>query len=192
MFKRIYRRIFRPKVYILGKDSKVYPYVDMSNANGNKNDLIIGNNTHIKAELLIILGHGGKILIGDYCYVGRNTHIWSGKLIKIGDRVLISHNCNIFDNDTHPKDPVLRHEQYKEIITKGQPKDIDLKDQEVIIEDDVWVGANVTIMKGVTIGKGAVIGTNSLVLKDVPPNAFYSGNPAKYMNDVIVKDKKVK
>jgi acetyltransferase-like isoleucine patch superfamily enzyme len=181
ILKRIYRKIFRKKPYILGLNSKVYPYVDMSNANGRKEDLVIGDNTHVKAELLMILGHGGKISIGDFCYVGRNTHIWSGKSITIGNRVLISHNCNIFDNDTHPKDPEERHKQYKEIITKGQPKVIDLKDEEVIIDDDVWLGANVTIMKGVSIGRGSIIGANSLVLENVPANKFYAGHPAKFI-----------
>tara|TARA_B100002051_G_C16734507_1_gene640339 strand:- start:2089 stop:2568 length:480 start_codon:yes stop_codon:yes gene_type:complete len=151
----------------------------MSNVNGRKEDLVIGNNTHVKAELLMILGHGGKIIIGDYCYIGRNTHIWSGKSIKIGNRVLISHNCNIFDNDTHPKDPLKRHLQYKEIITKGQPKEIDLGEEEVVIEDDVWIGANVTILKGVKIGERSIIGANSLVLNDVPRDCFFAGNPAK-------------
>ncbi|MBI51993.1 MAG: acetyltransferase [Chloroflexi bacterium] len=177
--KRIFRKLFPKRPYILGKNSVIYPCVDMSNVNGRKEDLVIGDNTHVRAELFMILGHGGKIIIGDYCFVGRNTHIWSGKSIKIGNRVLISHNCNIFDNDTHPKDPIDRHLQYKEIITKGQPKEIDLKEEEVVIEDDVWIGANVTIMKGVKIGERSIIGANSLVLDNVPEDCFFAGNPAK-------------
>jgi maltose O-acetyltransferase len=49
----------------------------------------------------------------------------------------------------------------------------------VIIEDDVWIGFNATILKGVTIGKGAVIQPGSVVLKDVPAGAVVSGNPAQ-------------
>ena len=52
-------------------------------------------------------------------------------------------------------------------------------DEDVVIEDDVWVGANVTILKGVTIGRGAVIGACSLVCKDVMPYSIIGGIPAK-------------
>lgn len=179
IFKKIYRKITRYKPYIIGKRSVIYPYVVVSNARGKKEDIVIGESTHIRADLILLLGHGGQISIGDYCFVGRNTNIWSGKSIQIGNRVLISHNCNIFDNDTHPKDPIERHEQYKEIISTGQPKEINLNDEEVIIEDDVWIGANVTILKGVKVGKGSIIGASSLVLTDIPEKSFYAGNPAK-------------
>lgn len=50
---------------------------------------------------------------------------------------------------------------------------------DVIIENDVWTGANVTIMSGVTIGNGAVIGANSTVTKSVPPYSIVAGNPAR-------------
>ena len=56
---------------------------------------------------------------------------------------------------------------------------------EIIIEDDVWIGAKATILKGVKIGKGAVIAVGSVVTKDVPTNAIAAGVPAK-----IIKDEK--
>jgi acetyltransferase-like isoleucine patch superfamily enzyme len=49
----------------------------------------------------------------------------------------------------------------------------------VIIEDDVWIGFNATILKGVTIGKGSIIQPGAVVLKSVPAGAIVSGNPAK-------------
>jgi len=48
-----------------------------------------------------------------------------------------------------------------------------------VIEDDVWIGYNATIMKGVTIGQGAIIQPGSMILKDVPAGATVSGNPAR-------------
>ena len=62
--------------------------------------------------------YGGEFVIGEYCYVGEQTHIWSAKSITIGDRVLISHK-NTFDNNTHPLSAGARHEQFKEIISGG-------------------------------------------------------------------------
>ena len=180
--KKIINLIFKPARCVLGRGSKIYADANISN-NGPLDDMVIGDNSHIKGELLI-LGHGGKIIIGDYCFIGPNTRIWSGELIEIQDRVLISHNCNILDNDIHPIDPELRHNQFKEIIFKGQPKKINLRDKKVIVENDVWIGANCTILKGVTIGRGSIVAANSLVTKSIPANVIYSGNPAKFLRNI--------
>ena len=50
-------------------------------------------------------------------------------------------------------------------------------DQDVIIEDDVWIGCNVTITKGVRVGKGSIIGAGSILVKDVPPYTIHVGVP---------------
>ena len=65
------------------------------------------------------------------------------------------------------------------IRTIGFQDNINLSEKEIVIEDDVWIGFNSTILKGVTIGKGAIIGANTLILKDVPPYAVVVGNPAR-------------
>jgi maltose O-acetyltransferase len=52
---------------------------------------------------------------------------------------------------------------------------------EVVIEDDVWIAARVTVMRGVTIGRGSAIGTESLVLHDIPPYVIAFGRPCRPM-----------
>lgn len=52
----------------------------------------------------------------------------------------------------------------------------------VVIDDDVWIGANVTVGKGVTIGTGAIVGANSFVNSDVPPYSIAAGVPAKFIS----------
>lgn len=52
-------------------------------------------------------------------------------------------------------------------------------DQDIIIEEDVWCGANVTILKGVTIGRGAIVAAGALVTKSCPPYSIIGGVPAK-------------
>ena len=52
-------------------------------------------------------------------------------------------------------------------------------DNDVVIENGVWIGCNVTILKGVTVGRGAVIGAGSVVTKSIPAYAIAVGNPAK-------------
>lgn len=54
-------------------------------------------------------------------------------------------------------------------------------DQPIFIEDDVWIGANVTILKGVTIGKGSIIAAGSVVTKSIPPCSIAGGVPAKVL-----------
>jgi acetyltransferase-like isoleucine patch superfamily enzyme len=54
---------------------------------------------------------------------------------------------------------------------------VDIASQEVIIEDDVWIGFNSIILKGVRIGRGAIIGAGSIVTKDIAPWTVNVGNP---------------
>ena len=58
---------------------------------------------------------------------------------------------------------------------------VNVYDQPVVIEDDVWVGANVTILKGVTIGHGSVVAAGAVVTKSCPPYSIIGGVPAKIL-----------
>ena len=148
-------------------------------------DIQVGANSHIRGELLLF-GHGGRITIGDFCYVGEQTRIWSAVSIQIGHRVLISHACTIMDNLTHPLDPAERHRQFSTIITSGHPTDIDLGEAPVVLEDDVLIGCQTVILRGVTIGRGAIIGAGSVVTRDVPPLTIVAGNPARQVRTLEV------
>ena len=59
---------------------------------------------------------------------------------------------------------------------------------EVIIEDNVWIGGNVSICPGVRIGANSVIGAGSVVIKDVPPNTIAAGNPCKAIREITDRD----
>ena len=139
---------------------------------------MLGDNTILNGELLTF-NHGGEITIGEYCYVGERTKIWSAKKILIGNRVLIAHNVNIHDQNAHPLDSKKRHEDQKHIMFNGFQNENDLNEKEIKIEDDVWIGYNSIILKGVTIGKGAIIGSGSLINRNVPEYAVVAGNPFK-------------
>ena len=172
---------------IKGNNTSIYEEARINNLKSEKESIIFGENSHIRGEFYTF-PNGGYIKIGSFCYVGENSRIWSSNSIEIGDRVLIAHDVNIFDSNTHPIDPIKRHEHFKNISQTGFPEEIDsLEDKPIIIEDDVWVGAKCTIMQGITIGEGSIIGANSIVTKDIEPYKVYAGNPAVYIKDVPIE-----
>lgn len=150
-----------------------------------KGKISIGEKSCVRGRLLIIM-ENGEIEIGDHCYIGSQTNVWGGGAkIKIGNHVLIAHNCNIFDNDTHPIDYLERRENINDIIYKG--KYLTYRTQKkapICIKDDVWIGANVSIMKGVSIGERTIVATGSVVTKSFPADVIIAGNPAEIVKSI--------
>jgi acetyltransferase-like isoleucine patch superfamily enzyme len=162
----------------MDKTSKIDATGKIRNFQNDKSKIQVGGHTMIMCELLVFK-HGGRITIGDDCFIGENTRIWSAKNISIGNRVLIAHNVNIHDQISHPLDSKERHEDYKKIFKYGLQADANYNEKEVIIEDDVWIGFNASILKGVTIAKGAIIGSNTVITSDIPAYAVVVGNPQR-------------
>jgi acetyltransferase-like isoleucine patch superfamily enzyme len=159
------------------------PQARIYNIQKDTSKIRIAGNTFINAELTVYK-HGGEISIGEYCFIGEGTRVWSAKKISIGNRVLIAHNVGIHDCNDHPIDAKLRHEHYKSIIHTGHPDNIDLDEREIVIEDDAWIGFGAIILKGITIGKGAIVAAGSVVTKSVPANSIVAGNPAKIIKEI--------
>lgn len=162
--------------YKLGDGSKIGPEAVIENIHGRPEFIVIGKNSYCRGRLLTY-GHGGQILIGDWCYVGVRTEIWSMNLIKIGNRVLIAHDVNIHDGTGHSFDPAERHAHFRAIMTSGHPTSRSclpgVYSSPVIIEDDVWISFGVTILRGVRIGAGSIIAAGSIVTSDVPAGVLY-------------------
>nr|WP_311194662.1 acyltransferase [Selenomonas noxia] len=177
LWESIHHKI-QQKYCVVGNHTKFYRQSKIVNMSNKKDNILIGGGTHIRGELLVY-PYRGKIQIGDDCYVGEGTRIWSEKRISIGDRVLIAHNVDIHDSNDHPVEKKARHNHFLSIIKNGFPKNFDLNGQEICIKDDVWIGFGACIMKGVTIGKGAVIAAHAVVTRDVPPSVIVGGNPAQ-------------
>jgi acetyltransferase-like isoleucine patch superfamily enzyme len=139
------------------------------NALGDSSAIVIGAHSHVRGELMIF-AHGGRISIGEWCYVGVGTRIWSGASIEIGNRVLVS--------------ALERHAQARQIFTTGHPSDIFLDDKPIRIGDDAWVGACAIIMRGVNIGQGGIVAAGAVVTKDVPAYTIVAGNPAVVVREL--------
>ena len=145
------------------------------------------------------LGHLGKGSYLDgpiYCsnpkpiFVGEHSHIFGqanyiireGKFI-VGNYTGIAQGLTVITGD--------------HIFEKGKlcNDSLGMKEQEVVIGDDVRIGAFVTLLPGVHIGRGAIIGAGTVLRNDVPPYAIVSGNPAKVigfrMNPVDILEHEV-
>lgn len=163
---------------IIGENTTLVSSATILNLQNNPHKIKIGAHCIVCGKLQIN-EYGGTIQIGNYTYIGENSNIWSGENIIIGNNVQISHNVNIIDNNTHSLDATERHQEYIDIITKGKIQNRgNIKSAPIIIEDDVWISFNASILKGVTIGKGAIIAANAVVTKDVKENTMVIGNPA--------------
>jgi acetyltransferase-like isoleucine patch superfamily enzyme len=172
----IQRLIGRPTCR-LEQDAVLGSTARIRNIRGDTEKIVVGQHSRIFGELLTFAS-GGEIRIGEWCYVGEGTRIWSAGLIEIGNRVLISHCANVFDNLTHPLNAGARHEQVRQIFTSGHPRDVLLEESPVKICDDAWIGAGAMILRGVTVGKAAVVAAGAVVTKDVLPYSVVAGNPA--------------
>lgn len=145
--------------------------------------LVIGDHCTMEG-VHFALGEQAKVQIGDYCYF-TNAILLCEQELHIGNYVVIGWNVTISDTDFHPLEPAERIADAIALspLGKGQARPKMLK-QPVIIEDDVWVGPNATILKGVRISTGAFIEAGSLVTRDVPPRARVIGNPAQIVGEV--------
>jgi acetyltransferase-like isoleucine patch superfamily enzyme len=104
---------------------------------------------------------GYNIHIGNNVVVNRRVYLDGRIGIRIHNNVSISPEAYIVSLEHDPNDPAF--------TTRGA---------EVVIEDDVWIGARAMIMPGVRIGKGAVVAAGGLVTKDVEPYQIVAGVPA--------------
>ncbi|MBE6807672.1 MAG: CatB-related O-acetyltransferase [Ruminococcaceae bacterium] len=117
-----------------------------------------------------------NIHVGHHVYFGASTRILTTKAkLTIGNYVMFGPDVTIVTGD-HRTDVLGR---YMCALTDEDKRPED--DQDVIIQDDVWIGAGATILKGVTIGRGSVIAAGSVVTKSCPPYSIVGGVPAKVL-----------
>lgn len=113
--------------------------------------------------------YNGSIYIGDNTSIQPDVHLAAAAKLMIGAHVLMGSRVFITDHD----------HQFSELdVPVGEQP---LAVSPVCIEDFVWLGENVVVLKGVTIGHHAVIGANSVVTRSIPPYAIAVGSPARVL-----------
>lgn len=127
----------------------------------------IGENIEIKDNVMIQSAE--KVDIGNNVYIGPNAKFYAYGGISIYSGTIIGPDCEIH----------TRNHNYDGENLSALPYDSTYIYKRVIIEENVWIGSQVSIVPGVTIGEGSVVGLGSVVTKDVPPFSVVGGNPAK-------------
>lgn len=144
--------------------------------------------SHVTLTPPMTLGNPRNVYIGDNVGIGPAANISA-----LRAKFVIKGNCAIAEGLTvHTGNHAREVGKFvTEISDQNKP---DGYDKDVIIEEDVWIGCNVTILAGVTVGRGATIAAGSVVNKNIPPYCVAAGCPAKVVkfywsiNDVIAHE----
>jgi acetyltransferase-like isoleucine patch superfamily enzyme len=139
-------------------------------------DAEIGDGTALRG--IVRLEPKGRLVIGAFCYVGDGAILSAANLIRIGEATLIAHGVQVFDNDTHPVDPLEREAHFKKMLGHRPGRALHIGDAPVIIGSRCWLGMNSIIMKGTSVGDNSIVAPGSVVIKDIPANVLAAGNPA--------------
>ncbi|WP_084157359.1 acyltransferase [Flavobacterium denitrificans] len=145
---------------------------DFHSLNGNFYNPLTRN-----SQGAIMVEENGKIIIGN-CVGMSSIMMRSHKSIIIGNYVNIGADCMILDTDCHSLN-------YLDRRTRGELDSANVISSEIIIEDDVFIGARTIIMKGVRIGARSIIGAGSVITKDIPSDSIAAGNPCRVIKKVV-------
>lgn len=146
-------------------------------------------------EFARLEAHGkGRIDVGEFSILG-DIRIVSREKIQLGKRLLTSWNVLVQDFDPHPTSQNLRALQVTKIAADFFPRygekphapclEWAPPSKEIIIGDDVWLGANAVILKGSKIGSGSIVAAGSVVTGgEFPERSLIAGNPARLVKEL--------
>lgn len=175
LFNILYGRVFTNKVKVFG-----LPIISFANHSEVKvgTNLVLISHSYFSEPgidhpvVIRTLNSSAKLVIGNNVGISGGG-ICVAQEVVIGDDVMMGANSFITDTDFHPVDPEKRRFRKDNVASRR-----------VIIEENVFIGMNSTILKGARIGKNSVIAAGSIVTKDIPPNSIAAGVPARVIGQV--------
>lgn len=152
-------------------DARISPLADIEDSlRGSR--IQIGPGTIIDSFVKIKpTGGNGDVTIGPECTINSGCVLYSGNGIRIGQGVLISANCTFapVNHEFQRRDRPIRHQGFG--ANKGG----------IVIEDDVWIGANCVLLDGAIVRQGCVIGASSIIRGEIPAYSVQAGNPLRLL-----------
>jgi acetyltransferase-like isoleucine patch superfamily enzyme len=116
-------------------------------------------------------GGTGNVVIGERTVINSGCVLYTGNGISIGNDVAIAANCTFAPVNHAYKDKSRKINQQGFLPSRGG----------IVIEDDVWIGANVIVLDGAILRTGCVIGAGSLVRGEIPAYSIQAGNPLRHL-----------
>ena len=182
-FNFYYRIIYNLKYNLsIGSDTVVQFWKIRFN-NLKDTYLEVGEGSYVASDINFEKDNS-RLLIGKNSFVSGAKFSIASK-VQIKDNVQIAFGTVFFDHNSHSINHNFRRNDLPNRFKSVKDwSDVDIAD--LIIEDDVWIGANSIILKGVRLGKGSIIAAGSVVTKSTKPFHIYGGNPAKIIKKIDV------
>ena len=158
---------------IISESAKISKWADIEDSQrGTK--IVIDDGVQIDSFVKIKTAGGlGDVFIGKNSYLNSGVVIYTGNGLRIGNIVLVASNCT-FATVNH----VFKRRDVTIFDQRFQPSR-----GGILVEDDVWIGANSVILDGAIIRRGCVIGASSVVRGELESYGIYAGNPLKKMGE---------
>lgn len=152
----------------IGSNVKIQGPIDLRTRHDG--EIVIHNDVSFDTNVRLVTARQGIIEIKEGSAIGPDTIINGGGDVRIGKKALFATNISINAND---------HKSSRDefIIDQGYIH------EDVIIEDDVWLGSNVCINKGVRLREGSIVGANAVVTGDTDPYSINGGVPAEKIGE---------
>ncbi len=151
--------------------AKISPLADIEDSvRGSR--IVIG--AHVSLDSFVKIkpaGGNGDLIIGDRTVINSGCVLYTGNGIQIGDDVAIAANCTFAPVNHAFQDKSRPINQQGFLASRGG----------IVIENDVWIGANCVILDGAILRTGCVIGAGSLVRGQIPAYSIQAGNPLRHL-----------
>lgn len=135
------------------------------------------NNEFSNIEILspFMVDYGYNISLGDSVFINHDCYLMDCAPISIGDNTFIGPKCGLYTAN-HPLKAIVRNKGLEQALP-------------ITIGNNVWLGANVSVLPGVTIGDGVVVSAGSIVTKNISDNQLVMGAPAKVVKSINNNEK---
>lgn len=153
-----------PTAYV-SPDARIHP-----SQRGTR--IVIGAHSQLYDFVVVrAVGGDGDIVIGEHCYINPHCTLYSGSGIRMGNYVLVAPGCSIVpaNHGIERTDVVMRKQGF--MPSRGG----------VVIEDDVWIGANCVLLDGAYLETGVVVAAGSVVSGRLTARAVWGGNPVRLL-----------